>query len=197
MRAHGSNITTLEGAHRIITADAVDDLSSFILEDWLDAGFREAVWEYGYEPYQDEKLWREMGSVCPVCFALDGQHFKVQWLLESMSHNAPKYSLSHVNCKCRFRRTARQKEVLDFSEEMMIPPSEVPQELRIDIEKPEEPKVVDLKDFSPEESAKMGIPENSCWDKWVWDPARNEFVPYTQASIQDRWMNRRGVLVCR
>lgn len=189
---NGQDVTYLVGAHRIITADAVDDMSAYIMEDWLNAGFREAVWEYGYEPYQDEKLWRQMGSVCPVCFALDGQHFKVQWMLENMSHNAPKYSLSHVNCKCRLRRVVRQTESLDFSEEMLIPPSEVPEEMRVSPEDGE-PEVIDVDQLGPEKAKEMGIPENSFWKKWVWDPQRNEFLPYTEASVRDRWTLRRGV----
>jgi hypothetical protein len=79
-------------------ATARDDMSAFVLQDFLKAGFREVEWRYGFEPWQNEKLWQEMGSVCPVCFALDGQRFKIDWLLQNMTHNAPKYTMSHVNC---------------------------------------------------------------------------------------------------
>jgi len=187
----GRYITSIEGAHRVLTADAVDDLSGFILEDWLRAGFRECVWEYGYEPYQDEDLWRQMGSVCPVCFALDGQHFKVSWLLQNMRHSAPKYTLSHVNCKCRFRRVDRQHEVLDYGEEQPMPPSAVPEEFRTQME------VMDVDLLGPEKAREMGLPEDPYHRKWVWDPKRQEFVPYTGASVRERWLRRAGGLYVR
>lgn len=184
----GLYITAVEGAHRIINAEAVDDLSYFILEDWLAAGFRECSWEYGYEPYKDEDLWRQMGDVCPICFALDGQHFKVKWLLENMTHSAPKYTLSHVNCKCRFRRQDRNSEILDYSEDIAMKPSEIPEDWK--------QGPVDFDQIGKEMAQQLGLPPDPFWKAWKWDPARMEFMPHTEAGFRTRSMIRTG-RICR
>jgi len=75
-----------------------EDMSQWILEEWLKAGFRELEWEYAYEEWKDTKKWKDQGSVCPTCFALDGHRFKIQDVLDKTTHNAPKYSMSHVGC---------------------------------------------------------------------------------------------------
>lgn len=182
----GRYITAVDNAWKVITALAVDDTSAFVLEDWLAAGYRECVWEYGYEPWQNEEIWREMGSVCPVCFALDGQRFKVEWLLQNMNHSAPKYTLSHVNCKCRLRRINRQDESLDYSDQVKVAPEEVEEIFRM----PDEPFDVDL--LGPEKAREMGIPEDPAQRQWVYDPRRKEWLPWRGASYRDRWLVRRG-----
>ncbi len=95
-----------------------EDMSQWILEEWIKAGFRELEWEYAYEEWKDTKKWREQGSVCPTCFALDGNRFKIQEVLDKTTHNAPKYSMSHVGCYCRMKRVAREDERLDYPEDM-------------------------------------------------------------------------------
>jgi hypothetical protein len=147
-------------------------MSAHILQDFLNAGFREVEWRYGFEPWQNDKLWREMGSVCPVCFALDGQRFKIDWLLQNMRHNAPKYTMSHVGCECRLFRINRTEELLDFSEQVTVPPGDIDQSLT------EAP--VTLDEVPEEQRQELGLPgqENQWTDiDWKWDPKRNEFVP--------------------
>lgn len=159
-------------AARMVFSDARDDMSAFVLEDFLKAGFREVEWRYGFEEWQNKTLWREMGSVCPVCFALDGQRFKIEWLLSNMRHNAPKYTMSHVNCECQLFRINRTEEMLDYSEQVDVAPAEIDESLR--------QGPIDLGDVAPEERPGMGLPqdENEWTDiKWVWDAGRNEFVP--------------------
>jgi len=97
-----------------------EDMSQWILDEWVKAGFRELEWEYAYEEWKDTKKWREQGSVCPTCFALDGQRFKIADVLEKTTHNAPKYSMSHVGCYCRMKRIAREDERLDYPQEQEI-----------------------------------------------------------------------------
>jgi hypothetical protein len=184
----GQYITSIDNAWKVVTAFAVDDKSAFLLEDWLAAGYRECIWEYGYEPWQNEQIWREMGSVCPVCFALDGQRFKVEWLLSNMRHSAPKYSLSHVNCKCRLRRIERQKEGLDYSEDVTVAPADVAEEFRM----PGEPFDIDL--IGPDKAREMGIPEDPVDRLWTYDPQRKEWMPYREGSFRSRWNIRRGKL---
>jgi hypothetical protein len=157
-------------ARSVFAAD--DDMSAFILEDFLKAGFREVEWRYGFEAWQNDTLWRQMGSVCPVCFALDGQRFKIEWLLKNMHHNAPKYSLSHVNCKCQLFRINRTEEMLDYSEQVSTAPAEIP-----DLYK-DEP--ISLDEVPQDQRQQLGLPvdQNEWTDiQWQWDPARNEFVP--------------------
>lgn len=157
-------------AHTVLAAD--DDLSAFVLEDFLKAGFREVEWRYGFEAWQNTELWRQMGSVCPVCFALDGQRFKIEWLLKNMHHNAPKYSLSHVNCKCQLYRINRTEEMLDYSEGVEVAPSEIPDLFK--------DKPISLEEVPQEQRQQMGLPpEANEWTdiQWQWDDARNEFVP--------------------
>ena len=102
-----------------ITIIAVEqDTSAVILNEWLQAGFREVVWIYQQEPWQDNSKWLEMGGTCPTCMALNGQHFKIQDLLNEMTHDAPKYSKSHVGCKCLMKRLPREEEILDYPEEI-------------------------------------------------------------------------------
>jgi len=159
-------------AARTVLGDARDDMSAFVLEDFLKSGFREVEWRYGFEEWQNTKLWREMGSVCPVCFALDGQRFKIEWLLANMRHNAPKYTMSHVNCQCQLFRINRTEEMLDFSEKVEVAPAQIDEDLRTG--------PIDLGDVSPEQRAPMGLPpEQNEWTdiKWQWDSTRNEFVP--------------------
>lgn len=160
------------GAHAVFAAGAKDDMSAFILQDFLKAGFREVEWRYGFEEWQNTKLWQEMGSVCPVCFALDGQRFKVQWLLDNMHHNAPKYSMSHVNCACQLFRINRTEELLDYSETVDVAPGDVPGALK--------DGPIDLNQVPEDERGMMGLPpdSNEFTDiAWQWDPTRNEFVP--------------------
>ena len=159
---------------RMVFADARDDMSAHVLQDFLDAGFREIEWQYGFEQWQNTKLWREMGSVCPVCFALDGQRFKVKWLLENMHHSAPKYSISHVNCECRLVRIARQEEMLDYGEEMDVAPSDIDDALKVG------PVVLD--DIPYDDRDEFGLPgEINEWTdgNWMWDGERGEFVPWS------------------
>lgn len=158
-------------AHRVVEA-AMDDMSAHILEDYLKAGFREVEWRYGFESWQNTELWRQMGSVCPICFALDGQRFKIEWLLSNMHHNAPKYSMSHVNCACKMFPMNRTEEMLDYSETVDVAPAEIP-----DIYK-DQP--IDLGDVAPEQRTEIGLPaDENLWTdiKWKWDDTRNEFVP--------------------
>ena len=75
-----------------------DDETTSLLREYQKKGIREVEWQYGFEAWQNTEQWRKMGSVCPVCFALDGQRFKIEWLLQNAHHNAPCFSLSHVNC---------------------------------------------------------------------------------------------------
>lgn len=159
-------------ARKVFAAGAHDDMSAFILQDFLAAGFREVEWRYGFEEWQNTKLWQEMGSVCPVCFALDGQRFKVKWLLDNMHHNAPKYSMSHVNCACQLYRINRTEELLDYSEGMEVAPGAVPDALK------EGP--IDLGQVPEDQRGGLGLPpeQNDFTDiAWMWDPTRNEFVP--------------------
>jgi hypothetical protein len=159
-------------AARTILADARDDMSSFVLEDFKKAGFREVEWRYGFEPWQNTDLWRQMGGVCPVCFALDGQRFKIEWLLQNMTHNAPKYTMAHVNCECRLFRINRTEELLDYSETVDVAPSEMPEDLT--------QGPINLDEVPSEQRPQLGLPaeENEWTDiKWTWDAARNEFVP--------------------
>jgi len=101
-----------------ITIIAVEqDTSGVILREWLNNGFRECVWIYQAEPWQDNKKWLEQGGVCPACQALDGQHFKINEMLQGLSHDAPKFEKSHVGCKCLLKRIPREEETLDFSAE--------------------------------------------------------------------------------
>lgn len=117
-----------------ITIVAVaEDTSGTVLSAWLDNGFRELVWIYQDEPWQDNNKWIEMGGVCPTCKALDGQHFKVKEMLQNLAHNAPKYEKAHVGCKCLLKRVPREEEILDFSEEAEMPvetaiPPELPRQ---------------------------------------------------------------------
>jgi|CXWL01.1.fsa_nt_gi hypothetical protein len=171
-------------AHSVFAAK--DDMSAFILEDFLKAGFREVEWRYGFEEWQNTTLWREMGSVCPVCFALDGQRFKIEWLLKNMHHNAPKYSLSHVNCACQLFRINRTEEMLDFSEGVEVAPSEIPDVLK------DEP--ITLDEVAPERREVMGLPpdQNEWTDiQWQWDQTRNEFVPLK--TLQDEGGQQQAV----
>lgn len=151
---------------------AIDDMSAFVLQDFLAAGFREVEWRYGFEAWQNTQLWREMGSVCPVCFALDGQRFKIEWLLQNMRHNAPKYTMSHVNCACQLFRISRGEEMLDYSETVDVAPGDIADDLK--------KGPLDLGDVPPEQRTQMGLPaDENEWTgiKWQWDPVRNEFVP--------------------
>lgn len=108
-----------------ITIIAVEqDTSGVTLSEWLDNGFREIVWIYQEEPWKDNKKWLEQGSTCPICMALNGQHFKIQDLLNDMTHDAPKFSKSHVGCKCLMKRLITEEEILDYPEEMQIPVEE-------------------------------------------------------------------------
>jgi len=101
-----------------ITIIAVaEDTSGTILQEWLDNGFRELVWIYSHEPWQDNKKWLEMGGVCLICHALNGQHFKIAEMLDGLTHNAPKYEKAHVGCKCLLKRVPREEEILDYPEE--------------------------------------------------------------------------------
>lgn len=171
-------------AHSVFAAK--DDMSAFILEDFLKAGFREVEWRYGFEEWQNTELWRQMGSVCPVCFALDGQRFKVEWLLSNMHHNAPKYSLSHVNCACQLFRINRTEELLDFSEGVEVAPSEIPDVFK------DEP--ITLDEVAPERREVMGLPpdQNEWTDiQWQWDQTRNEFVPLK--TLQDHGGEQQAV----
>lgn len=171
-------------AHSVFAAK--DDMSAFILEDFLKAGFREVEWRYGFEEWQNTELWRQMGSVCPVCFALDGQRFKVEWLLSNMHHNAPKYSLSHVNCACQLFRINRTEELLDFSEGVEVAPSEIPDAFK------DEP--ITLDEVAPERREVMGLPpdQNEWTDiQWQWDQTRNEFVPLK--TLQDHGGEQQAV----
>ena len=155
-------------------AGAVDDLSAHVLQDFLNAGFREIEWQYGFEEWQNTKLWRQMGSVCPVCFALDGQRFKVKWLLDNMKHSAPKYTVSHVNCACRLVRVSRQEEMLDYGEEVSVAPSDIDEELKVG--------PVTLDEFPTEDRGDLGVPEEiNEWTSgnWMWDSDRGEFVPWS------------------
>ena len=158
-------------AHRVVEA-AVDDLSAHILEDYRRAGFREVEWQYGFEEWQNAQIWQEMGSVCPMCFALDGQHFKIEWLLQNMHHNAPKYSMSHVNCACRLVPMNRTEELLDYSETVDVAPAEIPSTFK------DQPLTLD--EVPEDQRAPMGLPpeQNGFTDiQWQWDATRNEFVP--------------------
>lgn len=158
---------------------AADDMSAFVLEDFRKAGFREVEWRYGFEAWQNTELWRQMGSVCPVCFALDGQRFKIDWLLSNMRHNAPKYTLSHVNCACQLFRINRTEEMLDYSETVDVAPGEIS-----DLYKD---NPIDLGDVPADQRPSMGLPpeENEWTDiKWQWDDTRNEFVPLK--TLQDQ-----------
>lgn len=151
---------------------AADDMSAFILQDFLAAGFREVEWRYGFEEWQNTKLWQEMGSVCPVCFALDGQRFKIEWLLSNMRHNAPKYTMSHVNCACQLFRISRGEELLDYSETMSTAPGQIGDNLK--------DAPIDLSEVPADQRQDLGLPaQDNDWTgiKWQWDPARNEFVP--------------------
>jgi len=161
-------------------ATARDDMSAFVLQDFLKAGFREVEWRYGFEAWQNEKLWQEMGSVCPVCFALDGQRFKIEWLLQNMTHNAPKYTMSHVNCECRLFRINRTEELLDFSDGMSVAPADIDPNLT------EAP--IDLGEVPEDQRPGLGLPqEQNQWTdiEWVWDPVRNEFVPLETAQKEN------------
>ena len=93
-----------------------EDRSGTVLQQWLDNGYRECVWQYFEEPWQDENKWREMGGVCPTCYALNGQHFKLEDLLAEMEYDAPKYTKSHVGCKCLLKRVPKEEEQLHFPE---------------------------------------------------------------------------------
>jgi len=151
---------------------AEDDMSAFVLEDFLKAGFREIEWQYGFEAWQNTQLWQEMGSVCPVCFALDGQRFKIEWLLQNMRHNAPKYTMAHVNCRCRLVRISRGEEMLDYSETVDVAPGDISDDLK--------KGPLDLGEVPPEQRTQLGLPaDENEWTgiKWQWDPVRNEFVP--------------------
>lgn len=159
-------------AARTVLGDARDDMSAFVLQDFLTAGFREVEWRYGFEEWQNTELWRQMGSVCPVCFALDGQRFKVEWLLQNMRHNAPKYTMSHVNCACQLYRINRTEEMLDYSETVEVAPGDI-SDLYKDAP-------IDLGDVPADQRPGLGLPpeENEWTDiQWQWDPTRNEFVP--------------------
>jgi hypothetical protein len=121
-----------------ITIIAVEqDTSGTVLNEWLQAGFREVVWIYQAEPWKDNQKWLGQGSTCPTCMALDGQHFKIQDLLNEMTHDAPKYSKSHVGCKCLMKRIPREEEILDYPEE--TPAVEEAPKIE-ETPKPEEPK---------------------------------------------------------
>jgi len=99
---------------------AMQDTSASVLQSWLDNGYRELVWIYQEEPWQNEKVWLENGSTCPICNPLNGQHFKIQDMLNEMNYDAPKFTKSHVNCKCLLKRVSREEEILDYSGEEMI-----------------------------------------------------------------------------
>lgn len=104
----------------IKVAQVEEDMSQWILEEWLKAGFRELEWQYGYEEWKDKNKWKTQGEKCPDCFALDGQRLKIQDVLdesEKAGYNAPKYSMTHVGCKCRMKRIAREDERLDYPKE--------------------------------------------------------------------------------
>ena len=105
-----SNFITIIGVEQ--------DTSATVLNQWLEAGFREVIWIYQSEPWTSNKKWLEMGSTCPTCSALANQHFKIQDLLNEMTHDAPKYSKSHVGCKCLMKRLPREEEILDYPEEI-------------------------------------------------------------------------------
>lgn len=157
---------------RMVFADARDDMSAFILEDFLKAGFREVEWRYGFETWQNTDLWREMGSVCPVCFALDGQRFKIEWLLSNMTHSAPKYTMAHVNCQCQLFRITRTDEMLDFGEKVDVAPSQIDESLKM--------SPIEIGDVPQGDRDHMGLPpEANEWTdiKWMWDQTRGEFVP--------------------
>ena len=112
-----------------ITIIAVqEDSSATTLQAWLDNGYRELVWIYQDEPWQDTKKWQEMGGVCPTCYALDGQHFKIVDMLEGLAHNAPKYEKAHVGCKCLLKRVPREEEMLDYPEEQPVQEEQPPQQ---------------------------------------------------------------------
>lgn len=159
---------------RMVLADAIDDTSGHILQDFIAAGFREVEWRYGFEEWQNTKLWREMGGVCPVCFALDGQRFKIKWLMENQTHNAPKYTMSHVNCQCKLYRIDRANERLDFGEEVDIPTSQIPEEL---MEGP-----ITLDQVDPGMRDDLGLPkQTNDWTDhyWIHVPERNEYIPWS------------------
>jgi hypothetical protein len=159
-------------AARTVLGEAKDDMSAFVLEDFLKAGFREVEWRYGFEEWQNTELWRQMGSVCPVCFALDGQRFKVEWLLQNMRHNAPKYTMSHVNCACQLYRINRTEEMLDYSETVDVAPGDIADTYK--------DGPIDLSQVPEDQRGGLGLPtEQNEWTDiaWQWDPARNEFVP--------------------
>lgn len=109
-----------------------EDMSEWILRAWIDEGYRELEWQYAYEEWKDTKKWREQGSVCPTCFALDGQRFKIQDVLDKTTHNAPKYSMAHVGCYCRMKRIAREDERLDYPVEQKQAPVEKTPEQRLE-----------------------------------------------------------------
>lgn len=120
-----------------ITIIAVEqDTSATVLQQWLDAGYREILWIYQEEPWKDERKWQQMGHTCPICLALGGQHFKIQDLLNEMTHDAPKFTKSHVGCKCLLKRKPREEEILDYSEDAQIPEEEQPVQEEVQI--PEE-----------------------------------------------------------
>ena len=151
---------------------AMDDESADMLQRFLDAGFREVEWRYGFEAWQNTQLWRELGSVCPKCFALDGQRFKIDWLLQNMHHNAPKYSMSHVNCACQLFRISRGEEMLDYSETVDVAPGDIPGIIK------DEP--ISLEEVSPEQRDQLGLPSeiNDFTNiEWQWDPVSRQMVP--------------------
>jgi hypothetical protein len=159
-------------AHFVMGGSTHDDETAYLLQKYQEDGYREVEWQYGFEEWQNTKLWQEMGSVCPPCFALDGQHFKIKWLLENMHHNAPLFSLSHVNCGCTFKLVNRTDELLDFSETMDVAPGEISDSFK--------DTPIGLDEVPPELRTQMGLPaeQNESTDiEWQWDATRNEFVP--------------------
>lgn len=126
-----------------ITIIAVEqDTSGVVLNQWLEGGYREILWIYQEEPWKDERKWQQMGHTCPICMALNGQHFKIEDLLNEMTHDAPKFSKSHVGCKCLMKRMPREEEILDYPEEMQVMEEEpIQEEVQLpeqNIETPEE-----------------------------------------------------------
>ena len=66
---------------------AYQDMSMDQLQPLLDDGYDLVVWQSSYSP-------------CPTCQALEGATWSLAEFISGLTHNAPMFEHSHVNCSC-------------------------------------------------------------------------------------------------